>query len=157
MLVFLSFLQHSFNELNGLTSNWPIKLGQSKFSFAYIISEKDKTKVYQLGSNSITGVYETAKEDSGSCPIKIIIKRQKTQYYYQIITNRRNKKGKVLLDKSDAQYITFKGLPADENNGDLQGILSNHEILIQNTGNAMNQYTRLSECDKKYIRLVKIR
>jgi uncharacterized protein (DUF2225 family) len=105
----------------------------------------------------IAGTYSTVNEedDIGKCDIKVVISKQKDGYYYDLRTDKRHKKGKVKLTKSDAQYISFMDLPAGENNGDLHGLLTENEILIQNTGNSMNEYTRLSECDRKYIRLVK--
>lgn len=105
----------------------------------------------------IAGTYTTVEEEDnmGKCDIKIVVSKQKDGYHYDLRTDKRHKKGKVKVTKSDALYISFKGSPADENNGDLEGVLAEGEIMIQNTGNSMNEYTRLSECDRKYIRLVK--
>ncbi len=91
------------------------------------------------------------------CKLEILISKSKGTYYYHITSEKRNKKGKVKISRdSEANYISFEGLIGDENAGELSGDLSDDSIIIQNTGNSMNYYVRLSECDAKYIYLKKV-
>lgn len=102
------------------------------------------------------GIYLPDKNDERHCRLQISLTKKGNGYVYQVVTDKRNRKGKVILTKDGSDtYIRFAGLKADENNGDLEGLLSGDAITIQNTGNEMNYYVRLSECDEKYITLTK--
>lgn len=69
-------------------------------------------------------------------------------------------------------YLIFKGIKWAENEGaldedgepkvkdlkiptDIEGLLSESEIQIQNSGNAMNSYVKFYDCGDKYISLTK--
>ncbi|MFV0470407.1 MAG: hypothetical protein ACK5L7_00005, partial [Paludibacteraceae bacterium] len=75
-------------------------------------------------------------------------------------------------DKKDGYYLTLKNIEWSENEGaldeegeqvddsvelpkEIQGVLYKNEITIQNTGNSMNYYVKIAECDQKYIHLIK--
>lgn len=105
----------------------------------------------------ITGDYNVSNSESTeSCKIDLKITNAKGEYLYLLKTDKRKKSGKIrFLRAEDANYIIFSGLPGDENQGNLEGVLSDGEIAIQNYGNSLNNYTRLSECGAKYIHLVK--
>ena len=77
-----------------------------------------------------------------------------------------------LNEKKDGYYITFNNIEWSENEGALdddgeqidkeivlpttvQGVLYKNEITIQNTGNAMNYYVKIGECDLKFIHLIR--
>ncbi|WP_316802817.1 hypothetical protein [Pedobacter nototheniae] len=103
----------------------------------------------------ITGNYSVTESDN-DCKLSIKISYVKGEYVYLLKTTKREKKGKVYFSRmEDGNYITFSGLPGDENQGDLEGAFNDGEIAIQNYGNSMNEYTRLSECGDKYIHLIK--
>lgn len=105
----------------------------------------------------ITGNYSvTESESDNDCKLSIKISYVKGEYLYLLKTTKREKKGKVYFSRmEEGNYITFSGLPGDENQGDLEGSFNDGEITIQNYGNSMNEYTRLSECGDKYIHLIK--
>jgi hypothetical protein len=84
--------------------------------------------------------------------------KDKVAYYYQLNTNKRKAKGKIYFYRSlyeKSNYIIFDGLMCDEGCTKIEGLCYENTIAIQNYGNAINQYTKLGECDKKYIELQK--
>lgn len=126
--------------------------------------------------DEISGTY-TAE----GCHISIIISKIKNDYHYILKTSARNLKGKATYSKDDSgeKYITFEGIPWDEYEGDISNEEENDSVsdskpgkeleipvgigalyvkdtlTIQNYGNAMNYYTKISECGLKYIQLIK--
>ncbi|MCZ4244897.1 hypothetical protein [Pedobacter punctiformis] len=112
---------------------------------------------YKPLPKQIAGNYSVSNTESeGNCKIDIKISYVKGEYLYFLKTDKRKRNGKIYFSRSeDGNYITFSGLPGDENQGDLQGLLNEGKISIQNYGNSMNEYVRLSECGDKYIHLVK--
>nr|WP_199158464.1 hypothetical protein [Pedobacter sp. ASV2] len=140
--------------INGVFNGiWKNLTTQKEFLVKLQVS---KTK-YRPLPKVITGNYSTNEsEGDNDCKINIKITFAKGEYLYLLKTKSREKSGKVYFSREkDGNYITFFGLPGDENQGDLQGSLTDGEIAIQNYGNSMNEYTRLSECGDKYIHLIK--
>ncbi|MBW1297007.1 hypothetical protein [Aquimarina litoralis] len=86
-------------------------------------------------------------ETKSSCGLEI--KLEGDQYYLK--TNKREHAGTFVIKDG---YITFKELFADNPKREVQGSYSENEIVIQNYGNAMNEFTVFEECDLKYLRLV---
>lgn len=132
----------------------------------------------------IVGIYETQPEpnSTGDCKISIEIIKTKDGYSYSFITKSRKLKGIVLFstNESGEKYIVLEGIKWDEYDEDIShedetdsitdsrtepkefeipsGIDASYvkdTITIQNYGNAMNSYTKISECDRKYIQLIK--
>ena len=108
----------------------------------------------------------------------LVIDKAATGYTYHLKTDNRNIKGRATYsfsEKSKEAYITLEGIDWDEYEGDIShqdeegytvpeteivmtgidGAIVNDTIRIQNYGNAMNSYIKLSECGHKYIRLAK--
>jgi len=133
---------------------------------------------------SIIGVYETQSEpnNTGDCKISVEIIKVKDGYFYAFKTKSRKLKGKAVIttNESGEKYITLEGIKWDEYEGDIShedesdsisdsgtepkefeipvGIDASYTkdtLTIQNYGNAMNSYTKISECDRKYIQLIK--
>lgn len=129
---------------------------------------------------SITGIYET--NNTGDCKISVEIIKVKDGYLYTFKTKSRKLNGKAIFttNKSGEKYIVLKGIKWDEYEGDIShkdetdsisdsgtepkeleipiGIDASYAkdtLTIQNYGNAMNSYTKISECDRKYIQLIK--
>lgn len=97
---------------------------------------------YQLYSRTY------ALETKASCGLEIKL----TGDQYHLKTSKREHAGTYKIQDG---YIIFKGLLADNPKIEVQGSYSKDEIVIQNYGNAMNQYTVFEECsDQKYLRLV---
>ncbi|WP_289663745.1 hypothetical protein [Flavobacterium panacagri] len=111
------------------------------------------------------------------CDMSIIISKIKTEYHYILKTSIRTLKGKATYTKSSSgeQYLVLEGIQWDEYEGDISNEEENDSIprkeleipvgidalyvkdtlTIQNYGNAMNSYTKISECGLKYIQLIK--
>lgn len=122
--------------------------------------------------NEIEGTYNSIE-----CDISLIISKIKNEYEYILKTSRRTLKGKATFSKSSSgeKYITLEGIEWDEYEGDISNEDDNDSIprkkleipvgidalyvkdtlTIQNYGNAMNSYTKISECGEKYIQLIK--
>jgi hypothetical protein len=143
------------------------------------VIEKDapKTEIpIQTNKNeeSIEGIYKTAE-----CDISIEITKTKDGYQYFLKTNLRKLKGKATFSKNESgeKYLVLEGIQWDEYEGDISnqenesitesqpkeleipvGIDANYvkdTLTIQNYGNSMNSYTKISECGLKYIQLIK--
>jgi hypothetical protein len=125
---------------------------------------------------SIEGTYKTTE-----CDISVEITKEDGGYRYFLKTNDRKVKGKASFstDESGGKYLVFEGIKWDEYEGDISneeetdyisdskpqpelevpvGIGASYvkdTLTIQNYGNAMNSYTKISECGEKYIQLIK--
>ncbi|MBF4506135.1 hypothetical protein IRZ83_05590 [Flavobacterium sp. JLP] len=129
---------------------------------------------------SIEGIYKTYSDSNNSeeCGISLEINKTKDGYSYFLKTKTRQLKGKANFTKSESgeKYLVLEGIKWDEYEGDIsheEDSLSESEpkeleipvgidasyvkdtLTIQNYGNAMNSYTKLSECGSKYIQLIK--
>lgn len=132
---------------------------------------------------SIEGFYETKPEpdNTDECTISVEIKKGKSGYTYFLKTKLRKLKGIASFTKNESgeKYITLEGIKWDDYEGDISnedsdsisdsktdtkqleipvGIDTSYvkdTLTIQNYGNAMNSYTKISECDRKYIELIK--
>lgn len=122
----------------------------------------------------LTGNYMLEPDDV-NCKMELKIYIDKKQFTYQLKTTTRQLQGDVVItpdEKRDGYYITLKNIEWSEYEGaanfsedeiqedmalpqDVQCVLYENEIIIQNTGNAMNYYVKFGDCDLKYIRLVK--
>jgi hypothetical protein len=158
------------------------KLTQSRFSGKWESLSPKKVFPIQLKSiskpipmlpNNLIGTYKAEEQDK--CALSISVTKSKGEYRYQFKSATRTLNGKVTFSRSldeNLVYIDFHGIEWDEDSGDVtndddgesssgndnlptivQGLLSNGEIAIQNTGNAMNRYVKIGECDLKYIHL----
>lgn len=161
------------------------KLTQSGFSGkwesisskkVFPIQLKPTSKPIPMLPNNLIGIYKVEEQDQ--CALSISITKSKGEYRYQFKSNTRTLNGKVTFSRSleeNLVYIDFHGIEWDEDSGDVtkdndgesssgndnlptvvQGLLNNGEIAIQNTGNAMNRYVKIGECDLKYIYLKRI-
>lgn len=140
-------------------------------TFPITLSETDK-KVKPLPA-AMEGVY---KNDGSGCVMTLEIRRVRGEYQYILQTSQRELKGKITFYRSldeTSNYINLEGIQWAENNGDvsneeepdaqkdlplptgIEGVLDEGEITIQNSGNAMNSYLKLQECDEKYIHFKK--
>ncbi|MDW8851671.1 hypothetical protein SD960_16310 [Flavobacterium sp. MMLR14_040] len=145
------------------------------------VVEKDipKTEIsVEINKNeeSIEGIYKTSE-----CEISIEITKLKDGYQYFLKTNARKVKGKATFstNESGEKYLVLEGIKWDEYEGDISNEEENDSvsnskpepeleipvgigasyvkdtITIQNYGNSMNSYTKISECGLKYIQLIK--
>ncbi|WP_394775206.1 hypothetical protein [Flavobacterium sp.] len=133
-------------------------------------------------TESIEGIYETQPDENitGECKVSVEIKKEKKDYSYFLKTNLRKLKGiaRFTTNESGEKYIVLEGIKWDEFEGDISheeesdsisdsktkapeiptGIDASYvkdTLTIQNYGNSMNSYTKISECGRKYIQLIK--
>lgn len=148
------------------------------------VAEKADTKpevVLQKTENDpIEGIYETKLDDidSGECKITLEITKTSKGYSYFLKTEKRQLKGSATFttEKSGEKLLFLEDIQWDEYEGDISNEDENEDtseakeieipvgigagyvkdtLTIQNYGNSMNSYTKISECGRKYIRLIK--
>lgn len=117
--------------------------------------------------------------DLCDCPMRLKIEEEAGKYIYTLRISQIQYRGDVSLsreidhDNDETIYITLDGIPWAEWLGNIAHIedeedmpelmeisgvdgvwdSNRNSIMIQNTGNAMNYYVKLKECDCKYIYL----
>lgn len=133
---------------------------------------------------SIEGVYQTQSDPnySDKCEMSVEITKTKDGYAYYLKTSSRKVNGKATFstNESGEKYLVLEGIKWDEYEGDISneeesdsvsdskpepapleipvGIDASYvkdTLTIQNYGNSMNSYTKISECGRKYIQLIK--
>lgn len=138
----------------------------------------------QAAKESIEGIYETKPDENnfGECKISLEITKTKDGYSYFLKTKNRQLKGiaTFTIEKSGGKYLVLEGIKWDEYEGDISNEEENDSIsesgttskeleipvgidvgyvkdtlTFQNYGNSMNSYTKLSECARKHIELIK--
>lgn len=143
-----------------------------------IIDSTNKNK------ESIEGLYKIQPDPNSTdeCEISVEISKIKNDYVYFLKTKLRKLKGKATFstNESGEKYIVLEGIKWDDYEGDISnedetdsisdskqasaaleipvGIDASYvkdTITIQNYGNSMNSYTKISECGRKYIQLIK--
>ncbi|WP_156172917.1 hypothetical protein [Chryseobacterium lactis] len=111
--------------------------------FFFSVNKKDNV--------SIIGNYRSTEESLCNPNMSINIKKNnKTNNYYFTIY-KKNKKidnGKLIIYTNDNDQKVFK---MKKN----AGIYVNDSIIVQNSGNEMNQYTNFINCKAKYLIFVK--
>lgn len=158
---------------NGFMGKWESLLSKKVFP----IQLKSTPKTIPSLPKNLIGTYKVDEESK--CDLNISISKNKDEYFYHFKSSKRKLKGKITFSRSleeNLVYINFYGIEWDEDSGDVtndsdeetssvndnlptvvQGLLSDGEITIQNTGNAMNRYVKIGECDLKYIHLKKVK
>ena len=93
-----------------------------------------------------------------SCNLVVGLSQEDGQFEYKVTTDTRTAIGNFV--KRD-QQITFSGLYASKSVGnskiEVSALIQGDALVIQNFGNRMNPFTLFSECDDKYLSLVKVR
>lgn len=124
----------------------------------------------------IEGTYTLKKNGSG-CKMILEILNNGSAFSYKLLTDTRELQGTVSLrlnEPGTGYYITLKGIKWSEYEGPLsfdekgeeiekyaeppegvEGSIYQDAIAIQNTGNSMNYYVQIGECDLKFIHLDK--
>lgn len=121
-------------------------------------------------NDEVEGTY-----NADGCDLSLIISKIKDDYYYALKTNLRTLKGIATFSKNSSgeKYITLEGIKWDEYEGDISNendsvpqkeleipvgidaLYVKDTLTIQNYGNSMNSYTKISECGLKYIQFIK--
>jgi len=147
-------------------------------------SESDESAALQINKdeNSIEGIYTTQSDPGNNSECKVSVEIIKTEdgYNYIFKTRSKNLKGIALLDTAESgeKTVVLKGIKWDYYEGDINNEEEKDSIsrsdskeietpvdigatyvkdtlTIQNYGNAMNSYTKIEECGRKYIQLIK--
>lgn len=137
------------------------------------VAKNSKSEIITKEKHSKDEVEGTYKADG--CDLSVIISKIKNEYQYIFKTSIRTLKGKAIYSKNSSgeKYITLEGIQWDEYEGDISNendsvsqkeleipvgidaLYVKDTLTIQNYGNAMNSYTKISECGLKYIQLIK--
>jgi len=119
----------------------------------FIISSCGQPKKKEIPEYDGTYQTDTAK----GCLIDLVITLKNDGYHYQIKTNTREQEGLLTVTKTEQEvYLTFNGLLGIEPKDVIEGQYIDHKIVIQNYGSSMNEYLNFSECDIKYLELIKV-
>lgn len=111
-------------------------------------------KLNRKDNQEFTGIY---KLDNNNCFIELLITSNKDDFHYRIKTNKLEKEGRLEITKNENEVcFKFIGLFGTEPKEEISGQYMNKIIVIQNYGNEMNEFIRISECDMKYLELEKI-
>lgn len=101
----------------------------------------------------------TYKSADAACPMQLdITQTADGAYQYSIKTSKQKRAGKMEVSQSEGStYFLFKGLFGASPKVEIEGAFEDGKIVIQNSGNASNQFIRFQdqECGTKYIELAK--
>lgn len=101
------------------------------------------------------GTYKT--EAAKGCAIELIVTKKSDGYHYKINTSAREQEGILQISKTEQDvFLRFDGLLGTEPKVEIEGQYIDKTIVIQNYGSSMNQYLNFSECDIKYLELLKV-
>lgn len=96
--------------------------------------------------------------EPASCNLVVGLSQEGNQQIYKVTTNTRSAKGTFT---QKGQQIVFSGLYASKSPGNVKievsALQQGDTLTIQNYGNSMNSFTLFSECESKYLSLVKVR
>jgi hypothetical protein len=121
----------------------------------FILSSCGQAKKKDI-QEDYTGTYKT--DAAKGCAIELIVTKQNDGYHYKIKTSVRVQEGLLEVAKIDQDvYFRFNGLLGTEPKDEIEGQYTNDTIIIQNYGSSMNQYLNFSECDIKFLELLKIK
>tara|TARA_B110000037_G_C16964189_1_gene442245 strand:+ start:474 stop:740 length:267 start_codon:yes stop_codon:yes gene_type:complete len=77
-------------------------------------------------------------------------------YKYQLTTASLKNSGNLKIDTvKNNVYFLFTNLNSESEGYAIEAQVNDDELIIQNYGNAMNQYHHIKDCDVKYIHLTK--
>ena len=157
----LDYLNNQVAKISGtirdatFTGNWE----NLKTKQVFPVTLKESSSNIPAFPTNLEGDYTVETDNPEICDIAVQIKKVSGEYQYTFKTSQRDKKGKLQFVRlpEESIFIVFDSLIPDdqEGGGGIEGMLDESDIVIQNSGNAMNPYTLLKECDLKYIRLVK--
>ncbi|RUT69691.1 hypothetical protein D0817_13795 [Flavobacterium cupreum] len=172
---------NSRNNLSALVISFLLITACSDKPKTAIIPQKQPKNTAALTAEKSTESFEGIYT-SEDCDLSVQITKTKEGYAYFLQTSTRKVNGKATIaqNESGEKYVTLEGIQWDDYEGDISNeeekdSVSNPEktakdmeipvgidasyvkdtLTIQNYGNSMNSYTKISECGAKYIRLVK--
>jgi hypothetical protein len=100
------------------------------------------------------GTYKTGNESG--CLIELIITANNEGMHYKIKTSKKEREGRVRVSEEEGEtYLTFSGLAGTGDDDGVESQYTDSTIIIQNEGNAMNEFELFEECGLKFIELKK--
>lgn len=179
------FLAYELNYKKDTTATLIANINESSINGKWINAKTKKeyplrliktpNKTNPLPTN-IVGVYYNK-----ICNLTLSISISKGEYYYNYSSDERKLNGKITFSREEDLYLTLEGIEFAEDYFDISlpeeneekqkefdrlkklgeryvGIdcyYSPEELIIQNYGNAMSYYVKLSDCGEKYIHFIK--
>lgn len=157
----------------GFTGEWKDRITAKTYPVSLTLSPFTE----QALPDDITGIYKTESE---YCPMQVEIKKEQDIYTYTMTTpSGKEFNGQAAFQRPNSEdsifYITFPDVKWAENRGNLNtgndddklpesletsgidAVWDDGNIIIQNTGNAMNYYVKIADCGDKFIELKKER
>jgi len=93
-----------------------------------------------------------------SCNLIVGLSQEGRHFKYKVTTDTRTAMGDFV---KSSQHIIFSELYASKSVGnskiEVSALMQGDTLVIQNFGNSMNPFTLFSECDDKYLSLLKVR
>ena len=113
-----------------------------------------------------------SEETNTNCFIELTLFEKNKKIWFRLKTDKRNIIGKAKISKDDGLYYVTLPIEYSEYEGDIsknsktinlpkskpfgiQFMYDNKELVLQNSGNAMNYYVKFGECEEKYVHLKK--
>lgn len=101
-----------------------------------------------------SGIYKLSHDQV--CDIVITIKKDNSGYTYSITGKGVKNSGKIsVVQDGESTYLAFTGTKRSGDKSAIEGAYSDGKIMIQNYGNAMNQYICFKQCDAKFLEFVR--
>lgn len=119
-------------------------------------TNKDSITVADKQTNlpDYSGVYKTSAESQ--CQLSITITKQGQDFNYQLVYNNKTYTGKVIIEKQENEiYFSLDGKIEENEAKSVGGQFIDGKIMIQNYGNAMNEFQLFKTCDEKYLEFTK--
>lgn len=108
----------------------------------------------QTVQTDYSGVYSTQAESP--CRLSITITKQNDGFEYQLSNDNQHYTGKLIIEEKDGEvYFTFDGKIEDNEPKSVEAQFVDGKIMIQNYGNAMNEFKFFKTCDEKYLEFIK--
>tara|TARA_B110000091_G_scaffold197377_1_gene225555 strand:+ start:17 stop:535 length:519 start_codon:yes stop_codon:yes gene_type:complete len=120
---------------------------------ATTLTKKSSNQPKSNETDKYTGNYTSQDE---ACDIKVSVKKSDLLYSYQFTTATLKNSGNLKIDTvKNNVYFRFTNLNSESEGYAIKAQVNDDELIIQNYGNAMNQYHHIKDCDVKYINLAK--
>jgi hypothetical protein len=117
--------------------------------------DSSSTTKTQTNLTDYSGVYKTSADSP--CQLSITITKQGNDFNYLLAYNNKTYTGKVIIeDKDGTTYFSFDGKIEENKPKSVEGQFVDGKIMIQNYGNAMNEFQFFKACDDKYLEFKKL-
>lgn len=117
--------------------------------------QTDSTKTVSTpATNAVdySGIYTIT--DKKVCDLTIEIQKNGDKFTY--VSGKTKGNIEVLKDENEV-YLKLIAINGVSPKGDVEAKYENQTLIIQNEGNAMNEYTNFKQCDAKYLELKKVK